>query len=77
MLSSKIKDGSEVPTAEDLTEGQIYLSDVDITDRKVNINIHRQKVGMVFQYPEHQLFETTNFEDVCLHLEIVKQTLEK
>ena len=35
----------EVPT-----EGQIYLSDVDITDRKVNINIHRQKVGMVFQH---------------------------
>ncbi|MBO5408203.1 MAG: amino acid ABC transporter ATP-binding protein [Clostridia bacterium] len=31
-------------------EGHIYLSDVDITDRKVNINHHRQKVGMVFQH---------------------------
>ena len=31
-------------------EGHIYLSDVDITDRKVNINQHRQKVGMVFQH---------------------------
>ena len=35
----------EVPT-----EGHIYLEDVDITDRKVNINYHRQKVGMVFQH---------------------------
>ena len=25
----------------------------------------RQKVGLVFQYPEHQLFETTIFKDVC------------
>ena len=35
----------EVPT-----EGQILFSDVDITDKKVNINIHRQKMGMVFQH---------------------------
>ncbi len=31
-------------------DGHIYLSGVDITDRKVNINLHRQKVGMVFQH---------------------------
>jgi polar amino acid transport system ATP-binding protein len=31
------------------TSGHIYLNDVDITDKKVNINIHRQKMGMVFQ----------------------------
>ncbi|MBP3447561.1 MAG: amino acid ABC transporter ATP-binding protein [Clostridia bacterium] len=30
--------------------GHIYLEDTDITDRKVNINYHRQKVGMVFQH---------------------------
>ncbi len=35
----------EVPT-----EGQILFNDVDITDKKVNINIHRQKMGMVFQH---------------------------
>ena len=34
----------EVPT-----EGQIYLEGVDITDPKNNINLHRQKMGMVFQ----------------------------
>ena len=35
----------EVPT-----DGQILFNDVDITDKTVNINIHRQKMGMVFQH---------------------------
>lgn len=34
----------ELPTA-----GKIYFEGVDITDKKVNINKHRQKMGMVFQ----------------------------
>ncbi|RDU24020.1 amino acid ABC transporter ATP-binding protein [Anaerosacchariphilus polymeriproducens] len=32
------------------TEGKIYFEGVDITDSKVDINIHRQKMGMVFQH---------------------------
>ena len=35
----------EVPT-----DGTILFNGVDITDKKVNINIHRQKMGMVFQH---------------------------
>ena len=35
---------------EDLTSGQIIFDDVDIADMKVDINIHRQKMGMVFQH---------------------------
>ena len=35
----------EVPTG-----GHIYFNDVDITDKKVDINLHRQKMGMVFQH---------------------------
>ncbi len=35
----------EVPTG-----GNIFFEGVDITDEKVNINIHRQKMGMVFQH---------------------------
>ena len=35
----------EIPTG-----GQILFRDVDITDKKVDINIHRQKMGMVFQH---------------------------
>ena len=33
---------------EEPTGGQIFVNGVDITDRKVNINLHRQKMGMVF-----------------------------
>ena len=32
------------------TGGTILFDDVDITDKKVNINLHRQKMGMVFQH---------------------------
>jgi len=32
------------------TDGSILFNGVDITDRKVNINVHRQKMGMVFQH---------------------------
>ena len=34
---------------EEPTDGHIYFEGVDITDKKVNINVHRQKMGMVFQ----------------------------
>ncbi len=34
---------------ESATSGKVFFEDVDITDKKVNINIHRQKMGMVFQ----------------------------
>ena len=32
------------------TEGKIFFEDIDITDKKTDINIHRQKMGMVFQH---------------------------
>ena len=35
---------------EDPTEGQIIFHGVDIADMKVDINVHRQKIGMVFQH---------------------------
>lgn len=31
-------------------EGQIFFEGIDITDKKVDINLHRQKMGMVFQH---------------------------
>lgn len=34
---------------EEPTGGNIYFNDIDITDSKTNINVHRQKMGMVFQ----------------------------
>ncbi len=50
------------------TEGHIYLDDEDINDRGFDRNILRQSIGVVFQYPEYQLFETTVEKDVAFGL---------
>lgn len=47
------------------TSGGIYYNGEDIYDEDFSMRNLRQKVGLVFQYPEHQLFETTIFDDVC------------
>ena len=46
------------------TEGHIYFNGKDISDSDFDKKALRTSVGMVFQYPEHQLFETTVLEDV-------------
>lgn len=46
------------------TSGTIYYNGQDIYDKDYDLKDLRTQVGMVFQYPEHQLFETTVFEDV-------------
>jgi len=47
------------------TRGQVEIENVDITTGEVNLKKIRQKIGLVFQYPEHQLFEETVYEDVA------------
>lgn len=47
------------------TSGHIYYDEQDIYDKNYNLRDLRNKVGLVFQYPEHQLFENTIFKDVC------------
>ncbi len=47
------------------TEGHIYVDGEDIYDKDYNLKKLRSKVGLVFQYPEHQLFEIDVFSDVC------------
>lgn len=46
------------------TSGTIYYNGKDIYDEDFNMRELRNKVGLVFQYPEHQLFETTVIKDV-------------
>ncbi|HAB62011.1 MAG TPA: energy-coupling factor transporter ATPase, partial [Lachnospiraceae bacterium] len=46
------------------TSGTIYYNGKDIYDNDFNMHELRNKVGLVFQYPEHQLFETTVIKDV-------------
>ena len=47
------------------TSGAIYFHGQDIYDKDFDMRELRNRVGLVFQYPEHQLFETTIFDDVC------------
>ncbi len=45
--------------------GRATIDDVDITAKGAQAKNARQQVGMVFQYPEHQLFAETVFEDIA------------
>lgn len=47
------------------TDGNVYYNGADIHAADYNKKELRSKVGLVFQYPEHQLFETDVFADVC------------
>lgn len=47
------------------TEGAVYFNGEDISDKDFDKKKLRSKVGLVFQYPEHQLFEIDVFSDVC------------
>ena len=47
------------------SSGSIYYQGQDIYDADYSRKELRGKVGLVFQYPEHQLFAETVFEDAC------------
>lgn len=47
------------------TTGKIIVDGIDITEKKADLKSIRQKVGLVFQYPEHQLFEETIYKDIA------------
>jgi energy-coupling factor transport system ATP-binding protein len=46
------------------TRGKVVVDDYDISVKGAKLKEIRKKVGLVFQYPEHQLFEETVFEDI-------------
>lgn len=61
------------------SRGQILIDGFDINSDKSKLKSIRQKVGLVFQYPEHQLFEMTIFKDVAFgaeNLGLSKQEVE-
>ena len=47
------------------TEGKIIVDGIDITDKKVKLTNIRKNIGLVFQYPEYQLFEETIAKDIA------------
>lgn len=48
--------------------GSVLVGEYDLSAKKCDYKSLRFKVGMMFQYPEHQLFEETVFEDVAFAL---------
>lgn len=48
-----------------LTSGSIKVYDIDLTAKKPDLKRLRSTVGMLFQYPEYQLFEETVLKDVA------------
>lgn len=47
------------------TSGKVIVDGINISDEKSNLLKVRQKVGLVFQYPEYQLFEETIYKDIA------------
>jgi len=47
------------------TSGKVYIDGVDIHGKDVKIRDIRFKVGLVFQYPEYQIFEETVYKDIA------------
>lgn len=47
------------------TSGIISVDGIDVTDPKADLRLVRRAVGLVFQYPEHQLFEETVYKDIA------------
>lgn len=60
--------------------GTVLIDGEDIFAKNFNLHSIRGKVGIVFQYPEHQLFEETVFKDVCYgpkNLGLEKEEIER
>lgn len=47
------------------SQGTAAIDDIDLTGKGADVKAARQQVGMVFQYPEHQIFAETVFEDIA------------
>ena len=47
------------------TSGKILIDNINVSDKKVKLRDFPKRVGLVFQYPEYQLFEETVFADVA------------
>ena len=45
--------------------GRVVVGDIDLTAKKCDVKSVRQKVGIVFQYPEYQLFDETVAKDIA------------
>ncbi len=68
--AKKLKKGQPIPPT-----ATLKVNGYDLTDKTTDFNALRAKVGMVFQYPEYQLFAETVFADVAFALKNFKPDL--
>lgn len=64
----------------DPTEGEVLVDGIAIHGKTAQAAAARRKVGMVFQYPEHQLFEESIFADIAFgprNLELAEADIEQ
>ncbi|MCT4686307.1 energy-coupling factor transporter ATPase [Vallitalea sp.] len=62
------------------TSGNVYVNNIDIYSKEKPLREIRQKVGLVFQYPEHQLFEMSVYKDVAFgptNMGLEKEEIDK
>ena len=62
------------------TSGSIVVQGIDLMDKKADKRALRQKVGLVFQYPEYQLFEETIYKDIAFgptNLKLPKDEIDR
>jgi energy-coupling factor transport system ATP-binding protein len=62
------------------TSGTVCINGEDINADKKNLKKIRERVGLVFQYPEHQLFEVTVYKDVAFgptHMGLSKKEVDE
>ncbi len=62
------------------SNAEIIVCGEDILKSKENLKVVRKKIGLIFQYPEYQLFETTVFNDVafgCKNLKMSEEEIKK
>lgn len=55
--------------------GEVTVGEYKLHEKKCDFKSLRAKVGMVFQYPEHQLFAETVYDDVCFGLKNFEKNL--
>lgn len=62
------------------TSGKVFVKGIDINKKGVKLKLIRQKIGLVFQYPENQLFEETIYQEVAFgpkKLDLPEEKIEK
>ena len=62
------------------TSGSVYLGDTDINSKEMDMLSICKEVGLVFQYPEHQIFEETVYKDISFgpsNLGLSKEEIDK